>query len=756
MERGEFCGFTVRGDIDNCAAAGCGGSSAGAETIRVDKDPLRWTITLGAATYQVILAEDGTLVPGYWGPRSDSRLFSPPDWKINSPTGAIVRQLPAEWGLTPSTGTLIHEVPCRGGFVEMTPGIEVIFPDGTRELELRYAGYEMGEIDGLSFIRFDLKDTYYPLMVSEYIRVVPELDILEKWIVLKNMGKEAITIERAVSGSVVLPQGSYDLLHLSGDCVRDFFPRKTRLTSGVKTLVVRTMKSQQHPPFFQVRPTGDSDENHGPVWFGMVGWSGNWTIDCEVNRIELTQVSGGIGFWDTHWILEGGSEFRTPAMAFGMSADGSNGASRRLHRYILDYVLPATARGKVAKVLYNSWFATEFRVNERQQADLAGIAKDLGVELFVMDDGWFRGPKDDRAGLGDWTPNPEKFPGGLGPLISAVTGDGMDFGIWVEPEMVNPDSDLFRAHPDWALHTPNRIAHEGRNQLVLNFARDDVKEFTIDWMDKLLSDNQIRFVKWDMNRYVSENGWPEALPQRRRELRIRYVHNLYDILRTLRERHPDVVFESCSSGGGRVDTGILTLTDQVWTSDNPDPGDRLQIQYGFSYAFPARIMGNWVADAEWHNKTTSLTFRFHVAMTGNLGVGGDISRWSAGDLALAAKLIAQYKTIRHIVQLGDQYRLRSPLEGTRSALQFVTRDGAESVVFAFQTLETLPGSSTDVQIIDRLVLHGLDPDAMYAVGELGSETREEASGAVLMASGITVVLQGNYSSRVIGLRRKPR
>ncbi|MHB9029843.1 MAG: alpha-galactosidase [Candidatus Latescibacterota bacterium] len=702
----------------------------------MDRDPLRWTITLQTTSCQVILADDGTLVPGYWGPRSGPRLLDPPGWKESSSIGAPVR-----------------EIPYRGGFVEMTPGLEVIFPDGTREMELRYAGYEMGELDGRSFIRFDMKDIHYPLTVSEYIRVNPEYDILEKWMVMKNNGREPITVERAYSGSVVLPRGDYDLLQLSGDWGREFYPRRTRLTPGIKSLFVRGMKSQQHAPFFLVRPSGDTDENRGPVWFGTVAWSGNWEIDCEVNRLELTQVSGGINFWDTHWILEGGARFETPVMMFGAGTDGANGASRRLHRFLLDRTLPPTARGNTAQVLYNSWYATEFSVNEQQQLELARMAKEMGVELFVMDDGWFKGRKDDRAGLGDWTPDPGKFPKGLAPLAQGVKGLGMDFGIWVEPEMVNPNSDLFRAHPDWALHTPNRTAHEGRRQLVLNFARDDVKKFTIDWLDRLLTESPIRFVKWDMNRQVSEAGWPEVPRERQRELRIRYIRNLYDIFRTVREKHPEVVFESCSSGGGRVDPGILSLADQVWTSDNTDPGDRLQIQYGYSHAFPARTMVNWVTDSEWHNKTTSLTFKFHVAMAGNLGVGGNLTKWSPEERSLAAKLIAQYKSIRHIVQLGDQYRLQNPFEGTRTALQFVTRDGKESVVFSFQTLETLPGATVSAGSPDCLLLHGLDPDGTYSVGELGSDAMEKVSGAALMLSGIPVRLQGNYASRIIVLRR---
>ncbi|HUU27438.1 MAG TPA: alpha-galactosidase [archaeon] len=706
--------------------------AAGADVIRVDQNPTRWTISTLHSTYQVILTEDNNLAPGYFGPLSGARLFEAPEYKNTE------------------SGTVLREIPYRGGFVELTPALEVIFPDRTRELELQYTGHETGELDGYPYIRFEMKDTHYAFQVSEYIRVIPELDIIEKWMVLKNTGPESVLVERAYSGSVLLPPDSYDLLHLSGEWGREFFPRRTRLTSGQKSLFIRGMKSQQHPPFFMLRPAGDCEENYGPVWFGSVAWSGNWRIDCEVNRGERTQVSGGINFWDTHWVLEGRSEFRTPEMIFGVSTDGPGGASRRLHRYLLDHVMPRPFSRQVSKILYNSWYATTFNVNEKDQVALARIAKDIGVELFVMDDGWFKGRNDDRAGLGDWTPDPVKFPKGLGPLIKEINALGMDFGIWVEPEMVNPNSDLFRAHPDWALHTPNRTAHQGRHQLVLNFAREEVKQFTLEWLDKLLSENNIKFIKWDMNRHVSEAGWPEVDPLKQRELRIRYAENLDEIFRTLRQRHPEVVFESCSSGGGRVNQGILGLVDQVWTSDNTDPGDRLQIQYGFSYAFPAKAMVNWVTDDEWHRKTTSLKFRFHVAMAGNLGVGSDLHQWTAEDKRTASELIRLYKSVRHIVQLGDQYRLRDPFAENRMAVQFVTRDKEESVVFAFQTLETLPGAAKGSS--DRLILHGLDPEGTYLVH--GDIQNEEIVGAVLLASGISVPLSGNYSSKVVLLRKK--
>jgi len=703
--------------------------------IRVDQNPTRWTISTGHSTYQVILAADKNLVSGYFGPLSGERLFEAPDY--NEPR---------------ETGTVLREIPYRGGFVEMTPALEVVFPDKNRELELEYTGYEISENEGYPVLRLDMKDIFYPFQVSQYIRVIPDLDLYEKWLVLKNTGKEDILVEEAASGSLLLPPGSYDLLHLSGDWGREFFPRRTMLTSGLKSIFIRGLKSQQHAPFFMVRPAGETDENFGPVWFGAIAWNGNWRIDCEVNRMERTQVSAGINFWDTHWVLAGKSEFRTPKLIFGLSIEGSNGASRNMHRYLLDQVMPRPFSGQVSKVPYNSWYATTFQVDEEGQVALARIARDLGVELFVMDDGWFRGRKDDEAGLGDWTPDPVKFPRGLGPLIEKVNELGMDFGLWVEPEMVNPNSDLYRAHPDWALHTPHRTAHEGRNQLILNFAREDVKRYTLEWLDKLLTENKIRFIKWDMNRHASETGWPEENPLKQREMRIRYAQNLDEILRTLRARHPEVVFESCSSGGGRVNPDILSLTDQVWTSDNTDPGDRLQIQYGFSYAFPAKAMVNWVTDDEWHNKTTSLKFKFHVAMAGNLGVGGDLNKWTAQDKATAREMISLYKSIRHIIQLGDQYRLRDPFSGNRMAVQFVTRDKSESAVFAFQTLETLPMAAKSSSESDRLVLHGLDPNSMYVLE--GDTDNEETTGAALMAGGISVPLSGNYASKVIVLKEK--
>ncbi len=705
-------------------------SSVGAsDIINVDTDPLRWTITTEHSSYQVFRTDKNGLAPGFFGPLSGSRLYDMPGSGLREHIGGILR-----------------EIPYRGGFQEMNPAVEVVFPDGVRELELVYDGYEIMTIDNASCLRLDMKDIHYPFTVSQFIRVIPDLDLYEKWLVLTNTGKNPVTIERADSGSLVLPADSYDLIQISGNWGREFIPRRSRLTSG--------MRSGQHAPLFMVRPADDIEEFNGPVWFGEVPWSGNWHIDIEVNRMEHTQISGGIFFWDTHWILENGESFETPKLLYGFCPDGPSGASRRLHRYIQDDIMPAPFNRQPARVLYNSWEATTFNVTVENQIELAKIAKDIGIELFVMDDGWFKGRKTDNAGLGDWVPDTDKFPDGLDPLIDAVNGLGMDFGLWVEPEMVNPNSDLYRAHPEWALQTPHRTAHEMRNQLILNLARDDVKEYLISVLDKILTDHNITFIKWDMNRYASEIGWPGESPARQRELRIRYINNLYEIFRTLRENHPDVVFEGCSGGGGRVDTGILAVTDQTWTSDNSDPGDRLHIQYGYSYAFPAKSMVSWVTDSSWHGADIPLRFRFHVSMAANLGIGSNLKKWDDSDRETARRLISLYKDIRHIVQLGDQYRLRDPYNENRMAVQFVSRDSSESAVFAFQTLETIPMATKGSSTNDRLVLHGLDPDAVYAVNNTVTGKTDELTGEILMASGIDVPLKGNYTSTIVVISKK--
>jgi len=356
-----------------------------------------------------------------------------------------------------------------------------------------------------------------------------------------------------------------------------------------------------------------------------------------------------------------------------------------------------------------------------------------------MDDGWFGRRVDDRTGLGDWWPNPDRFPAGLTPLIDEVHRLGLAFGLWVEPEMVNRDSDLYRAHPDWVLHMRNRAATEQRHQLVLNFARPDVAAWAYDWLDRLLTENAIDFLKWDMNRAFSEAGWPDGDDPGR--LGHDHTANLYDILDRLRRRHPGVRIESCASGGGRVDFGVLRRTDQVWTSDNTDPVDRIAIQHGYGQLYPAVAMGAWASESPnpINGRATPLAFRFHVAMAGALGISGDLRNWSPDERASAADLIAQYKRIRPVIQYGRLHRLA---EGPTTAVQYVTEE--EAVVLCWRPYRRHGEPTGPVR------LRGLDPGARY-IDQDGTVHH----GAVLQAYGLIIDLpRGDHASALVHLRRE--
>jgi alpha-galactosidase len=408
-------------------------------------------------------------------------------------------------------------------------------------------------------------------------------------------------------------------------------------------------------------------------------------------------------------------------------------------------------------VIYNSWEATEFAVTEAGQMELAEKAAALGIDRFVMDDGWFGQRKDDHAGLGDWYVNKEKFPNGLKPLIDKVHTLGMDFGLWVEPEMVNANSDLYRKHPEWVLNFPLRPRTEQRNQMVLNLARPDVRAYVLGFLDKLLTENDISFLKWDYNRNWSEPGWDQLAPAEQKKVYVEFTRNLYAILAELRRKHPKVEIESCSGGGGRVDLGILRYTDEVWPSDNTDPFDRLTMQDGFTYAYTPQVMMAWVTDSpHWLNhRTTSLSYRMLSSMQGSLGIGANISKWNAEEAATAKRLIAAYHQVQPTIVQGDLYRLISPRDGSEfSATETVRADKGQAVVFAFIH------STQQRRGFPILKLKGLDPAAQYTLtaieGKALAGSPEVASGAWWMNHGLEMDadFRGDFLGAAFRLDRK--
>lgn len=683
-----------------------------------------WVLETDHTAYALGLNRAGLLVHRYWGqrlPRVDDypAAIDSRGWaSFNNPSQ-----------LTP------EEYPGYEDMKFVDPSIMVLFADGTRGSVLRFESAEIAP--DAAELRVHLRDTAYPLHVTLHYRVHAAYDLIERWVTARNDGSAPITIERIWSAQWHLPRhDQYRLTYLSGRWLDETHLRREPLQPGRKVIDSRRITtSHQHNPWFAV-DRGVADEDQGAVWFGVLAWSGNWKLSADVDEFGATRLNIGLNDWDFAWRLNPGDTFTTPASIAGYTDAGFGGASRRLHDYIRDAIVPHGHA--LHQVLYNSWEATTFAVDERSQIELAELAAEMGVELFVMDDGWFHGRDDDTAALGDWWPDERKFPNGLGGLIERVNGLGMDFGLWIEPEMVNPNSDLYRAHPDWVIHFPARERSTGRDQMILNMAREDVQAYIIEQIDRLLRDNNIAFIKWDMNRNVSEPGWPDA-PGEPREIWVRYVEGLYRVWSTLRERHPHVIWQSCSGGGGRADLAILRLADQIWTSDNTDPAARLAIQEGFSQIFPANTMEAWVTDMG--AAYVPLAFRFHVSMCGSLGVGGHLVRWGAERRAEAARWIALYKNIRAIVQLGDQYRLRSAQQHAFSAVQYVAKDHSESVLFAFRTHLALPAQ------VPPLYLRGLDPDALYEIDGLGTR-----SGLAWMHTGVQLQL-GDFESALLRIRR---
>jgi alpha-galactosidase len=518
------------------------------------------------------------------------------------------------------------------------------------------------------------------------------------------------------------------------------------LGTGEVTLTSRRgITRHETNPWLMVDP-GDATEEYGEVWSVVLGWSGSWRITTRRTLAGQVTITGGLGHDGPAWQLQPGETWQTPVFA-GLYSDGGFGAtSRQWHAYARRHVLPAP--DELRPVLYNSWEGLGFDAGETGQREMAGLAAGMGVELYVMDDGWFRGRTDDRAGLGDWWPDPGRLPRGLAPLIAEVHRLGMDFGLWVEPEMVNPDSDLYRRHPDWVLHMPHRRRTEIRHQLVLNYARPDVARWAHAWLDRLLTEHEIDFLKWDSNRPFTEAGWPEAAdPQR---LFVDHTRSVYAIIDRLRADHPRLRVETCASGGGRVDLGMLRRADQAWPSDNTDPVDRIAIQDGYGQVYPPLTMGAWATDSPnpVTRRVASLRFRFHVAMAGALGISGDLRTWSAEQRREAAELVAAYRRIRPLIQHGDLYRLTPAALDRATVVQYVSAGAGETVVLAWRAVKR-PGE-VDVPVVR---LRGLDPVAQYQDVDDGAVF----DGAVLLHAGLDLELPGGDQASVMRhLRRQPR
>jgi alpha-galactosidase len=703
----------------------------------------------GDVTYAFGVNARGELQQIYWGGRLGAADRIPQavparEWASFDSSYTNTPQEYAGWG--------------AGLFVE--PALKVTFADGNRDLVLHYDRHETTS-DGFNVV---LKDIKRQVFVTLHYSMDARSGILARSVTIENKEAQPITIEQAAAAAWALPAAHYTLNYLTGRWAGEWTLTQESLHPGARVIESRRGSTgHQANPWFAIEAGDRPDENAGEVWFGALAWSGSWRITVEQDQLDAVRVTGGFNPFDFGYVLKPGEKLESPVFYGGYSAQGLDGASRILHHYEIAHVLPHRvgegdeAAPKPRPVIYNSWEATEFNVTEDGQKALAEKAASLGVDRFVMDDGWFGQRKDDHAGLGDWYVNSTKFPHGLKPLIDKVHALGMDFGLWVEPEMVNPDSDLYRKHPEWVLNFPGRPRSEQRNQLVLNLARTDVRDYILGFLDKLLTENDIAFLKWDYNRNWSEPGWDQLPPAEQKKVYVEFTRNLYAILAELKKRHPKVELESCSGGGGRVDLGILEYADEVWPSDNTDPFDRLTQQDGFTYAYTPQIMMAWVTDSpHWLNKrTTSLEYRMLSSMQGSLGIGANISKWNEQETATAKRLIASYHQVQKTIVQGDLYRLISPRNGSEfSATQTVNGDKSQSVVFAFIH------STQEGHGFPLLKLEGLDAKAEYTLtaieGAPGKGTPATASGAWWMNHGLEMSenFRGDFQAAAFRLDRK--
>jgi alpha-galactosidase len=588
------------------------------------------------------------------------------------------------------------------------PALQVVHADGNTSTALLYDGLtQTHESADIELTRIRLHDPAYPFEVTLCFKAHYEEDVIEEWTEIRHQESGSVMLQRMVSTSLLLTTNVY-LTHFFGDWAREMlYPITEQITPGIKILDSKlgVRADQYNNPSFILSLNGKATETNGEVLAGSLAWSGSFQLAFDDNNEGIRALCGINPFGSTYH-LKPGETFTTPTMIWVWSANGLGDMSRKFHRWARDFGMRDGHKPRA--VLLNNWEATGFNFDFNRIAGLFDPAKALGVELFLLDDGWFgnKYPRiNDDAGLGDWQANPRRFRNGLAPLAAEAVKRGLRFGIWMEPEMVNPNSELFHKHPDWVICQPKRELELQRNQLVLDLTRPAVQTFEWNAIQSILSVPDITYAKWDCNRYLTQPGSSYLAPDRQSELWIDYVHALYVLMRKTAQTFPDTELMLCSGGGGRVDYGALKYFDEFWPSDYTDPVARVLMQWDYSYFFPPMAMASHVT----LSGNRPMHFACSVAMSACFGMDLDLTRLSASDTAVLAGAVGAYKRIRDVTATGDLYRLEDPHQGFRGALDFVSPDRSRAVAFVFQLKD---GQNTAVY------LQGLDPSRRYTIHEL--------------------------------------
>lgn len=677
-------------------------------------------------SYVLSISEEGIVENLYWGKKIE---------RVEDFTGESIKN-----PIINMEGPQLKREECSsfGCMRFKETSLKITYADGVRDFRYKVIDFRVEE-EKLELI---LEDTVYPFRVHLYYEVFPEEDIIKKWRVAENTGKDPVLLERIYSGEYGLAGSGYESINYKGRWASEFNEYSETVESGKKVYEsLYGLTAHTVNPVFIVHK--NAEETKGEVYYGALEYSGNFKTVVEAVNTNYVNILIGISDTDFAWTLKSGECFETPAVYSGYSNAGFEKMSHTMHTFCRRHMMPKALADKPLPVLYNSWYSTEFAVKCQEQIELARKAAKLGVELFVIDDGWFIGRNDDTAGLGDWYVDREKFPNGLKELSDEVHKLGMKFGVWIEPEMVNPKSNLFKKHPEWIYSYPTREVLMGRNQYELDMANPEVVDYLIQLFDDFLSENEIEYIKWDMNRYAAEIGSKSWDATQWKELHFRNTQGVYRLIRELRNRHPEVEFEACASGGGRVDFGTMRYFDEYWLSDNTDPLDRLMIQESYSYLYPIKYMRSWLTDEfNIDRRRVPLNFYMHTAMCGTLGIGIDLNGASEERLEKIRTYIDDYKKVRDVVQFGDVYRISSLKHNNLHAVQYVNE--GESVLFLFLDHERFGDAYFTVK------LRGLEENKVYRF-ELNGKIYEK-SGAFLMNCGVGIELYGDYDSKLVCLK----
>lgn len=647
----------------------------------------------------------------------------------------------------------------RGGEAYLTHGMEDYFEpalqinhaDSNTSTELRYKGHSSAaQSDGSTLTTVSLSDPQYGSEVDLCYVTYPDVDIIKSYTVVRNGEKKPVELEKYASSLLHFDRPAYYLTQFNGDWISEVTASEQKLSFGKKQLDTKlgARADMFVSPFFQLSFDSPARDEEGDMLVGTLGWTGNFRFTFEVDNLGKLRVLSGINPYFSKRVLGKGESFRTPDFIFTLSDGGRGKASRTFHDWARKYQLH---KGEDTRMtLLNNWEATYFDFDQEKLVSLIGEAKELGVDMFLLDDGWFgnKYPRhSDTQGLGDWDVTASKLPDGIGRLTEEAKKQGIKFGLWIEPEMVSPKSELYEKHKDWVITLPNRDEYYFRNQLVLDLSNPKVQDYVFSIVDDLMTNHpDIAFFKWDCNSPIT-NIYSNYLKDKQSHLYVDYVNGLYNVLDRIKAKYPDLMMMMCSGGGGRTDYEGLKYFTEFWPSDNTDPVDRLAIQWGYSQIFPAKTQ---CAHVTTWNKTAPVKFRTDVAMMGKLGFDINLHDMSADDLKFCQNAIMEYNRLKPVILDGDQYRLVSPYEGNHTSTMYVGKDKKQGVVFAFDVFPRNVEHNTNVR------LNGLDPKANYSVKEINrydtsSGDASVYSGDYLMTVGLPLFGNSRLQSRVYEL-----